>query len=101
VSPPDAKREFRSDIEGLRGVAVLLIVAFHVGTPGFWGGFIGVDVFFVLSGYLITRLLVNEIDKSGGIDLPRFYARRVRRLLPGLALMTAVVTDPPAAFGTK
>lgn len=86
------KDVFRSDIEGLRGVAVLLIVAFHVGIPGFRGGFIGVDIFFVLSGYLITRLLMNEIDKSGGIDLPRFYARRARRLLPSLALMVAVVT---------
>jgi peptidoglycan/LPS O-acetylase OafA/YrhL len=89
VNPKDV---FRSDIDGLRGVAVLLIVAFHVGIPGFRGGFIGVDVFFILSGYLITRLLVNEIDKSGGIDLPRFYARRARRLLPGLAVMVAVVT---------
>jgi peptidoglycan/LPS O-acetylase OafA/YrhL len=91
VSPREAKGQFRSDIEGLRGVAVLFIVAFHVGTPGFRGGFIGVDVFFVLSGYLITRLLVNEIDRSGRIDLPQFYARRVRRLLPGFAIMSAVV----------
>lgn len=83
---------FRSDIEGLRGIAVLSIVAFHAGISGFRGGFIGVDIFFVLSGYLITRLLVNEIDESDGIDLPRFYARRARRLLPGLALMITVIT---------
>ena len=82
---------FRPDIEGLRGVAVLSIVAFHAGIPGFRGGFIGVDIFFVLSGYLITRLLVSEIDENGRIDLPRFYARRARRLLPGLAVMLTVV----------
>jgi peptidoglycan/LPS O-acetylase OafA/YrhL len=89
VNPKDI---FRPDIEGLRGVAVMLIVAFHVGIPASRGGFIGVDVFFTLSGYLITRLLVNEIDKSGGIDLPGFYARRARRLLPGMACMVAGVT---------
>jgi peptidoglycan/LPS O-acetylase OafA/YrhL len=83
---------FRSDIEGLRGIAVLSIVAFHAGISGFRGGFIGVDIFFVLSGYLITRLLVNEIDESDRIDLRRFYARRARRLLPGLALMITVIT---------
>jgi peptidoglycan/LPS O-acetylase OafA/YrhL len=83
---------FRPDIEGLRGIAVLSIVAFHAGISGFRGGFMGVDIFFVLSGYLITRLLVNEIDESDRIDLPRFYARRARRLLPGLALMISVIT---------
>jgi peptidoglycan/LPS O-acetylase OafA/YrhL len=76
----------------LRGVtAVLLIVAFHVGIPGLRGGFMGVDIFFVLSGYLITRLVVNEIDESGRIDLPRFYARRARRLFPALAILIAIV----------
>lgn len=89
MNPKDV---FRSDIEGLRGVAVFLIVAFHVGIAGFRGGFIGVDVFFVVSGYLISRLLVNEIDKSGRVDLALFYARRARRLLPGLAVMIGVVT---------
>lgn len=83
---------FRSDIEGLRGIAVLLIAAFHAGVPGFGGGFTGVDVFFVLSGYLITRVLVDEIVTSARIDLARFYARRARRLLPALAVMMAVVT---------
>jgi peptidoglycan/LPS O-acetylase OafA/YrhL len=92
---------FRSDIEGLRGIAVLIVVLFHLGVPGFSGGFIGVDVFFVLSGYLITGLLVKEIQKTSRIDLPQFYARRVRRLLPASALtliltlgMGAVVLAP-------
>ena len=77
---------FRPDIEGLRGIAVLLVVAFHSGIPVASGGFIGVDVFFVLSGYLITGLLVAEVDKTSRLNLVQFYARRVRRLLPASAL---------------
>ena len=82
---------FRPDIEGLRGLAVLIVVLFHCGIPGFSGGFIGVDVFFVLSGFLITGLLVAEIEKTSKLDLLQFYARRVRRLLPASAL-TLIVT---------
>ena len=82
---------FRPDIEGLRGIAVLIVVAFHCGVPGFSGGFVGVDVFFVLSGYLITGLLVAEIQKTTRLNLLQFYARRVRRLLPACAL-TLVIT---------
>ena len=77
---------FRPDIEGLRGIAVLLVVAYHCGIPGFSQGFIGVDVFFVLSGYLITGLLVAEVEKTSRLSLLQFYARRVRRLLPASAL---------------
>ena len=62
------KLAFRHDIEGLRGVAILLVVAYHAGLPGFSGGYIGVDIFFVLSGYLITRLLVNEVEAKGKLD---------------------------------
>lgn len=78
---------FRPDIEGLRGIAILLVVAYHAGVPGFTGGYVGVDVFFVLSGYLITSLLVREIEGTGTLDLRGFYARRARRLLPALALV--------------
>lgn len=75
-------KSFRPDIEGLRGIAILLVVAYHAGMPGFTGGFVGVDVFFALSGYLITGLLVAEREKKGKISLANFYARRAKRLLP-------------------
>lgn len=78
---------WRSDIEGVRGIAVLLVVLYHAGVPGFTGGYIGVDIFFVLSGYLITGLLYAEATQTGRVDLPRFYARRARRLLPAAALL--------------
>jgi peptidoglycan/LPS O-acetylase OafA/YrhL len=87
VGNPETK-QFRPDIEGLRAVAVLGVVAFHFGVPGIRGGFAGVDVFFVISGYLITSLLVRELEKSGDINLLRFYGRRARRLLPAVLLMT-------------
>jgi len=81
---------FRPDIEGLRAIAILIVVALHARLPGFSGGFVGVDVFFVLSGYLITGLLVREIENTGTLDLARFYARRARRLLPAMTLMLLV-----------
>ena len=77
---------FREDIEGLRGVAILLVVLFHCDMPGFLGGFVGVDVFFVLSGFLITGILVHEIQTTSGLNLVEFYARRARRLLPAFAV---------------
>lgn len=82
---------FRPDIEGLRAIAVLLVVACHAGVPWLQGGYVGVDVFFVISGYLITRLLQTEYHREGQLNLSGFYARRVRRLLPALALMIAAV----------
>jgi len=87
---PVPESAFRADIEGLRGIAVLLVVLFHAGIPVLRGGFIGVDVFFVLSGYLITGLLAAEIETKGKLDLVRFYGRRARRLLPASALMLFV-----------
>ena len=82
---------FRPDIEGLRGVAVLIVVLFHAGLAGVAGGFVGVDVFFVISGFLITGLLVREHGKTGRIALLPFYARRARRLLPA-AVVVLVAT---------
>src|SRR4051812_31457056 len=81
---------YRRDIQGLRGVAVLVVVLFHAGL-GLPGGFVGVDVFFVISGFVIGLGLLAEADQTGTVRLPRFYARRVRRLLPALAVMLAVV----------
>jgi peptidoglycan/LPS O-acetylase OafA/YrhL len=89
-SKTEARDTFRPDIEGLRGVAVLMVVLFHsslvVGIPG---GFIGVDIFFVISGFLITGLLLRERERSGRISLTAFYARRVRRLLPAAVVALA------------
>jgi peptidoglycan/LPS O-acetylase OafA/YrhL len=82
-----SESKFRPDIEGLRGIVVLLVVMFHCGVPGFGGGFTGVDVFFALSGYLITGLIVDEIEQTGTLSFRNFYARRVRRLLPASGLV--------------
>jgi peptidoglycan/LPS O-acetylase OafA/YrhL len=82
---------FRSDVEGLRGLAVLVVVLFHAGLAGMAGGFVGVDVFFVISGFLITGLLLREHERTGRIGLLHFYARRARRLLPA-ALVVLIVT---------
>lgn len=82
--------ELRKDVEGLRAVAILLVVAAHAGVPGVAGGFVGVDVFFVLSGFLITGLLVAEHARRGRMDFKAFYSRRFRRLLPALVLMLLV-----------
>jgi peptidoglycan/LPS O-acetylase OafA/YrhL len=88
---------YRGDVEGLRAVAILLVVAAHADAPWLAGGFVGVDVFFVLSGYLITALLLAEITTTGSIDFVAFYARRFRRLLPALLLML-VATFVLASF---
>ena len=76
-------------LDGLRGLAVLLVVLFHAAAPPFQGGFVGVDMFFVLSGYLITNLLLQEYQQQGRIDFGRFYLRRFLRLMPALLFMTA------------
>ena len=84
-------RRFRPDIEGLRAVAVLLVVLYHVGVPVIDGGYVGVDVFFVISGFLITGLLLREFDLAGRISLLGFYARRARRILP-IATLVLIAT---------
>jgi peptidoglycan/LPS O-acetylase OafA/YrhL len=78
-------------LDGLRAVAVALVLAGHGGIPGVTGGFIGVDVFFVLSGFLITSLLLDELRRNGRIELTGFWIRRARRLLPALVLMVLTV----------
>jgi peptidoglycan/LPS O-acetylase OafA/YrhL len=97
---------FRPDIEGLRAVAVLAVVLFHADIPGVGGGFVGVDVFFVISGYLITGLLWREVSTTGTVGLRRFYGARARRLLPAsatvgvLTLIGAAVLLPPLQVGS-
>ncbi len=85
----------RPDIQGLRGLAVLLVVLFHAGLP-VPGGFTGVDVFFAISGFVITAMLLKELTSVGRINMRRFYARRVKRLGPALAVMVATI----AVLGT-
>ena len=88
-APERAQRQtrFRLDIEGLRALAVVLVLAYHAELGPFHGGFVGVDVFFVVSGFLITSLLLDELEVIGFITLRRFWARRARRLLPAASLV--------------
>ena len=88
TSPND--RRFRPDVEGLRAVAVLVVVLYHAGVPGLGGGFVGVDVFFVISGFVITGLLLRERESTGNTSVLGFYARRVRRILPAGTLVILV-----------
>jgi peptidoglycan/LPS O-acetylase OafA/YrhL len=81
----------RADVQGLRAVAVLLVVLAHAGVPGLSGGYVGVDVFFVLSGFLITAILLHEATADGDVSLIGFYAKRARRILPA-ATVTLVAT---------
>jgi peptidoglycan/LPS O-acetylase OafA/YrhL len=75
--------KYRKEIDGLRALAVLPVILFHAGFTTFSGGFVGVDIFFVISGYLITTIIVDEMDK-GSFSLLNFYERRARRILPAL-----------------
>lgn len=82
---------YRSDIDGLRAIAVSIVIFFHFGIPGFSGGFIGVDVFFVLSGYLIGSIIVRQL-KEDKFSLTQFYFRRIRRLFPVFVVVILVTT---------
>ncbi|MBO0691199.1 MAG: acyltransferase, partial [Candidatus Dormibacteraeota bacterium] len=77
-------------VEGLRAVAVLAVLVYHANAGALPGGFLGVDVFFVISGFLITSLLLAEHERTGRLDLKRFWLRRARRLLPALYLLLLV-----------
>jgi peptidoglycan/LPS O-acetylase OafA/YrhL len=88
MPPPPA---FRPDVEGLRAVAIVAVVLAHAGVGLAAGGFAGVDVFFVISGFLITQLLVRELDCTGAISLTRFFAGRVKRLMPQVLVAIAAV----------
>ena len=80
---------YRAEIDGLRAVAVIPVILFHAGFDPFGGGFVGVDIFFVISGYLITSIILREME-AGRFSLLHFYERRARRILPALTLVASV-----------
>jgi peptidoglycan/LPS O-acetylase OafA/YrhL len=101
VAPAERRPRRRGDIpalDGIRAVAVALVLADHGGIPGLSGGFLGVDVFFVLSGFLITSLLLDELGRTGRIALAGFWIRRARRLLPALIVMVLAVVAARDVF---
>ncbi len=105
VRPPEGAKGrrteqsgFRHDIEGLRAVAVVAVVLFHAVVPGVGGGFVGVDVFFVISGFLITGLLWREVSSTGSVGLRGFYGARARRLLPASATVGVITMIASAAL---
>ena len=87
---------YRPEIDGLRALAVLPVIFFHAGFLNFSGGFIGVDVFFVISGYLISTIIISELNQNN-FSIVGFYERRARRILPALFLVM-VLCLPPAWF---
>jgi peptidoglycan/LPS O-acetylase OafA/YrhL len=90
--PPRGHLTYAPGLDGVRAIAVTAVVIYHLGAPWLPGGFLGVDVFFVLSGFLITSILLTEFRGSGRIDIKNFYLRRARRLLPALYTMLAGIT---------
>jgi len=97
--PPSGVR--LAGLDGLRAVAVLAVIGYHFVPTTAVGGYIGVDVFFVISGFLITTLLLSEHHRSGGIALADFWRRRARRLLPALALVILVSTSTALLAGKE
>src|SRR3954464_7304838 len=86
----DRSADFRPDINGLRSIAVATVVLFHFGVPGFQGGFVGVDVFFVISGFLMTKIIVEKLW-TGRFSVFDFYLARARRIFPALAALCVVL----------
>lgn len=101
ATTPASSRDFRPDIQGLRAIAVGAVLLYHAGVPFLPGGYAGVDIFFVISGFLITSHLLRSLAKEGRIDFGNFYARRARRILPaafvvlGLSVIAALIWYPP------
>ena len=100
MSPSSKHLPYMPGLDGLRAIAVLAVFVYHFHNGGGWlpGGFLGVDVFFVISGYLITSLLLSEFRKEGRVDLVAFWLRRARRLLPAVGVLIAVVMVAGAFF---
>lgn len=85
------KRRYITGLDGIRGIAVIMVLAYHLKLALFKSGFLGVTVFFVLSGYLITGILISEVEEEGTIDLKNFWLRRIRRLVPAVMSMAVVI----------
>lgn len=104
ASPAAVGRGFRADIQGLRAVAVGLVLLYHAGVPFISGGYVGVDVFFVISGFLISSHLLQSLGRDGRIRFADFYSRRIRRILPAslavavLTVIAAILFYPPLAL---
>ncbi len=84
---------YRPDIDGLRGVAIASVLLFHAGVPGLASGFVGVDIFFVISGFLITSIILRECE-TGSFNFEHFYQRRIRRIFPALFVVLATCIVP-------
>ena len=97
MEPSSAARSYRPEIDGLRAVAVLAVVLFHAFEGIAPGGFVGVDVFFVISGFLISGIILRAVEK-GTFRLSDFYARRIRRILPALLLVLVACLVAGGAF---
>src|ERR1700735_1446992 len=87
---PPGDRKFRPDVQGMRAVAICLVLVYHAGVPGFHGGYVGIEVFFVISGFVITGLLLREREGTGHTSLRSFYGRRARRIIPAATLVIIV-----------
>ena len=87
---PPGDRKFRPDVQGMRAIAIFLALVYHAGIPGFHGGYVGIEVFFVISGFVITGLLLRERERTGHTSLHSFYGRRVRRIMPAATLVIIV-----------
>ena len=97
-----AREDFRRDIQGLRAIAVILVILNHAAIPGFVGGYIGVDVFFVISGFVITQLLLREATKGIRTGLADFYSRRIRRIVPAAtATLVGTLIAAELVLGTR
>src|SRR5271165_6400435 len=97
MSTSSSSLKYRADIDGLRAVAVLAVLAYHIGVSAVSGGFVGVDIFFVISGYLISAIILREV-RSGKFSIARFYERRIRRILP--ALLGVIIAVLAVGFWT-
>ena len=98
TAPPETASRFRGDIQGLRAVAVLTVIGAHAGVGWLSGGFVGVDVFFVISGFLITQQLLGDVERSGNASLVAFYSRRARRILPAATVVLVATVVAATLF---